>query len=309
MSCLLRFLNQLFQSLFLPYSRRPDGQLIKPVCQVFSQGPLFQKVLCRKETRGGKRSTKESIKMTLDAELYNTLPIPVDNVKLFFKNTLPELGFGKNNEKEIVLDVGCGPGGSTYHLVLPLFRCLKLFAVDMLPNMIEMARKHNSHHKIEYRVANIEDWSTVKEWEDQITKVVSIYCFHWLTDIRKGFYNVHRLLKTDGEAAICFGVNSYIPYDQFKICSSPYYIGMLEEIGFEILYCKEEVKYETFSSDEEYKNFFASISTVKSHIPVDQREEFKNELFDEMLKLEGRHKNGLPRHRGRFLELVIKKNE
>ncbi|GIX96064.1 juvenile hormone acid O-methyltransferase [Caerostris darwini] len=278
------------------------------------------------------KASSKSIKMTLDAELYNTRPIPLDNVKIFFKDTLPQLGFGKSNEKEIVLDVGCGPGGSTYHLVLPLFRCLeKLFAIDMLPNMIEMARKHNSHHKIEYRVANIEDWSTVKEWEDQVTKVVSIYCFHWLKDIGKGFYNVHRLLKTDGEAAICFvlhsifydtilkmeknpkwkqffkGVNSYIPHDQFKICSSPYYIGMLEEIGFEILYCKEEVKYETFSSDEEYKNFFASISTVKSHIPVDKRGEFKNELFDEMLKLEGRDKNGLPLHRGRFLELVIKK--
>ncbi|GIY65705.1 juvenile hormone acid O-methyltransferase [Caerostris extrusa] len=287
--------------------------------------------------------------MTLDAELYNTRPIPFDNVKLFFKDTLPQLGFGKSNEKEIVFDVGCGPGGSTYQLVLPLFRFLeklfaidmlpnmiemarkhnshpkyrgtewltflaasaeealspfpyrdnphaiskccidvthlslprgqvylfrfleKLFAVDMLPNMIEMARKHNSHPNIEYRVANIEDWSTVKEWEDQITKVVSIYCFHWLKDIRKGFYNMHRLLKTDGEAAICFDYTLY-----------------------------GDLRTEDPVSFLRLQDFFASISTVKSHIPVDKREEFKNELFDEMMKLEGRDQNGSPLHRGRI---------
>ncbi|GIY88961.1 juvenile hormone acid O-methyltransferase, partial [Caerostris darwini] len=154
--------------------------------------------------------------MNLDAKLYGAKIIPYANVKRFFKETLPQIEFSKNDEKDVVLDIGCGPGGCTYHLVLPLFPQLeKLYAIDVLHNMIYNAERNNSHPLIEYSVADIENWPTVKKWEGQISKLVSIYCLHWLEDTKKGFQNIHRLLKPGGKAAICFVMQS-IFYDAMK---------------------------------------------------------------------------------------------
>ncbi|GIY10395.1 juvenile hormone acid O-methyltransferase [Caerostris darwini] len=271
--------------------------------------------------------------MNLDAELYGAQAVPYDHVKRFFKETLPQLEFSKNNEKEVVLDVGCGPGGSTFHLVLPLFNQLeKLYAVDMLPNMIYNAEKNNSHPLIEYSVADIEKWPTVKKWEGQITKLVSIYCLHWLEDAKKGFQNIYRLLKPGGKAAICFAMQSifydaikemenskwrsyykdvgnYLPDAHLNKRNASYYEQMVKEVGFEILYLKVESTTDVFSSDEEYINLYSSICVVLSHVPVNKKEEFKNELFEEMIKLGGRNSDGLPVHRSIAIELMIRKND
>ncbi|GIY03499.1 juvenile hormone acid O-methyltransferase [Caerostris darwini] len=97
--------------------------------------------------------------MNLDAELYGAKAIPYDHVKRFFKETLPQIEFNKKDKKEVVLDVGCSPGGSTYNLVLPLFSQLeKLYAIDVLHNMIYNSERNNSHPLIEYSAADIVKW-------------------------------------------------------------------------------------------------------------------------------------------------------
>ncbi|GFY61917.1 juvenile hormone acid O-methyltransferase [Trichonephila inaurata madagascariensis] len=246
--------------------------------------------------------------------------------------SVPRLGWGKGGENETVLDVGCGPGGTTIHLVLPLFPNLqKMIAVDVLPHVIESAERKNFHEKIEYRVANIEEWSTVAQWENQITKLVSIHCLHWLKDQRKGFQNIFKLLKRGGEAALCFSlatsyhaailevqkipkwssffkvVENLVPESHHNKYNHSYYKEMLEEIGFEILYCKEEVKMDVISSDEKYRDFFSSVCAVIPHISVDQREEFKDCFIQELLRQNGRDSEGLPYLKANVIELVLRK--
>ncbi|KAF8778434.1 Juvenile hormone acid O-methyltransferase like protein [Argiope bruennichi] len=147
--------------------------------------------------------------MNLDAYLYSSRSIPLESARMFIVKTLRNLGWGKIADKEVVLDVGCGPGGTTRKLILPLFQnCPRIFAMDALPDMIKLAKKQNYSSQIEYSVANIEEWSSLERWENQITKLVSILCFHWLKDQRKAFQNVYKLLQKGGEAAFFFALQT-----------------------------------------------------------------------------------------------------
>ncbi|PRD35479.1 UNVERIFIED_CONTAM: jhamt [Trichonephila clavipes] len=211
--------------------------------------------------------------MKLDPESYSTRHKPLDSVRFFISKILPNLGWGRNDEKEIILDVGCGPGGNTVQLIIPLFpRLDKIFAVDILPEMIDFAKKHNSHTLIE---------SSLELWGNKITKLTAIHCFQWLKDQRKSFCNVFQLLKPGGEAAFCFvlqssfyaaileikknpkwsslfeRVDDYVPDSHHDNYHAAYYEEMLKQIGFDIIYCKEEVKTDVFTSDEEYRGKFS----------------------------------------------------
>ncbi|CAL1289943.1 unnamed protein product, partial [Larinioides sclopetarius] len=259
----------------------------------------------------------ESGGKVLDAELYSVKRTPLDSVKYFISKKLPQLGWGQTQGKEVVLDVGCGPGRNTIQLVLPLFpRAEKIVAIDFLPNMIEFARDHNYHPLIEYNVANIENWSMVEQWRGQISKLISIHCVHWMKDKRRGFQNMFDLLKLGGEAALCFvmlsplfdvtleletnpkwskfykDVDNFVPDTHINKHEPSRYIKMLEDIGFDILYYEEEEKSDPFSSDEEYRDFFASLCPFTSHVPSTQREEFKDAILQGMLKLNGRDSSG-----------------
>ncbi|GIY69901.1 hypothetical protein CEXT_537381 [Caerostris extrusa] len=82
--------------------------------------------------------------LDLNSELYYQWHEPFESVLHFFKNTLLQVGWGQGHQKRIAMDVGCGPGGTTTQLVLPLFpRLEKVIAVDLLPHMIDIARKHH----------------------------------------------------------------------------------------------------------------------------------------------------------------------
>ncbi|PRD26979.1 UNVERIFIED_CONTAM: jhamt [Trichonephila clavipes] len=272
-------------------------------------------------------------KINLDAELYSLQPIPFQTVKLFLTKTLPELGWGQSNEEETLFDAGCGPGGTTTKLILPLFpRLKKCFAVDILPGMIDSAKKHNFDPKIEYSVANLADWSSLEHFENQITKFVSVYCFHWLKDPRKGFENAFRLLKPGGEAAITCVLESSYYSTLIEMHNNPEWTNlfqnvdyvptfqkykhdgasckkMAEDIGFEVLHCKDEKKTNVFRSDKERKDFFWSICVLRPYIHSDRKKAFEQEFLEVLDKLNDIKDASLLLQKDKILEIVIKKPE
>ncbi|XP_055942285.1 juvenile hormone acid O-methyltransferase-like isoform X1 [Argiope bruennichi] len=274
----------------------------------------------------------ESSKKVLDPELYSAKRTPLDHVKYFISEKLRQLGWGQTEEKEVVLDVGCGPGGNTLQLILPLFpQAEKIFAIDFLPNMIEFARIHNCHPLIEYNAADIENWSMVQQWKGQISKIISIHCVQWLKDKKQGFQNMFELLKPGGEVAFCLVMESpvyasilalksnskwnkfvkdaddFVSDDHINKYESSRYLKLLMELGFDVLYFEQGVKSDPFTSDEEYRDFFASICALVPHVPSDQREEFKDDMFQEMLNRNGRDSSGRPVHRANIIEVVARK--
>ncbi|CAL1293358.1 unnamed protein product [Larinioides sclopetarius] len=179
---------------------------------------------------------------------------------------------------------------------------------------------------------NLYGWSSLQQWEEQITHLMSVHCFHWLRDQRKAFRNSYRLLKSSGEAAFIFfleasfftacleiqrnpkwchffnEIESYIPDSHHQKHNLFFYKKMLKEVGFQIIYSKRRRIKDVLPSDEDYINFFTSVCALVAHVPADKKEEFRTDLFEEILKHNGRDINGLPFHRGTIIELVVKKN-
>ncbi|GFT40322.1 hypothetical protein NPIL_139021 [Nephila pilipes] len=271
--------------------------------------------------------------MYFDAELYNTMDRPWETIIYFLNKTLPKLGWS-SDVPEVVMDVGSGPGYLSKNYILPGFPNLKkLIAMDVTPSMIDEAKIQHPHPKIEYVVANIEDRSTINQWMGQITKLISIHCFNWLKDQKSGFQASYDLLRPGGEAAFLFALqspyydgtietgnhskyNSYLKDADFCLpesyhdnYNSSYYKKMLEDIGFKVIHCMDEIKEDILPSDQEFKNIFYSVCPLVKHLPENLKEEFKNDLFQNILKHNGRSKDGLPIHKCRTVEIFVRKEK
>ncbi|GFV63105.1 methyltransf_25 domain-containing protein [Trichonephila clavipes] len=85
-----------------------------------------------------------------DAEIYSQIDRPWDSIARFLLITLPELGWGSSDQEEVVMDMGCGPGGLTSKYILPIFpKVKKVIALDAVSSMIDVAKSLNPHPKIE----------------------------------------------------------------------------------------------------------------------------------------------------------------
>ncbi|GFT36667.1 methyltransf_25 domain-containing protein [Nephila pilipes] len=268
--------------------------------------------------------------MYLEVDLYEKAQ-PLDSVIHFLTVTLKELGWN-NGKDDLVMDVGCGPGNVTVKWILPIFPNLKkMIAMDYLPSMIKAATTRNYHPKIEYHTANFEDESTVERWKGQISKLTSILSFHWFKDQAKSFQIIYDLLQPGGEAACYFilGSDYYdavleiandqkwksffeksdicTPESYYKKYDSSHYRKLAEGIGFKVVLCRCEFKINKLPSHKEAKDLFYSICPLVPHVPENERNIFKDELYQSVLKNGGRSEDGTPLHRASTIEIVIKK--
>ena len=104
-----------------------------------------------------------------------------------FKQLLPSL-----EDKEI-LDLGCGYGWHSKYMVEQGAR--RVVGIDASRKMIEVARKHNSDAKIEYRIGRIEEYEYPKaQWDLVISNLV----LHYISNLEKIYDLVYRTLKPGG---------------------------------------------------------------------------------------------------------------
>ncbi|CAL1293350.1 unnamed protein product [Larinioides sclopetarius] len=266
----------------------------------------------------------------MNAQLYESVK-PLDSVVHFLTVTLRDLGWYKQKE-ELVMDVGCGPGHVTFQFVLPLFpNAEKFVAVDYSSSMIEAARSNYLHPKIEYHVADFEDKSDVQRWNGQVTKLVSIHCVNWLKNQKQSFQNTYDLLQPGGEAAFYFvlisdfyaavvdiyndpkwrgyfeGVDSRVPESHCKKFDSTHYRKIVEDIGFDVLLCRDELKVNPLSSEKAAKDLYYSLTVLVHHVPQSLKDEFRNDLNEYVVKNGGKTEDGTLVHRAVTLELVVRK--
>lgn len=252
-----------------------------------------------------------------DAELYSqNHNLQTKDANYLLDHVLSEMSFG---EDEIGMDIGCASGDNTRDVFLSRMPKLKkLIAIDVLPDMIEYASAKAAHQKIEYHVANIEDKSSLKQWEGTISKAVSLHCLQWVKNPKVGFQNIYDLLKSNGEAALSFVLSSAlwsaypsllkrskwnqylkdadqcIPESHNLGFGPDYFKNLLESLGFEVLLCLEEVRMHILKTDDELKAVLKTVSSLTAHIPDELRDEFASDLFTDVLELSGRNSEGQP---------------
>ncbi|GIY61604.1 methyltransf_25 domain-containing protein [Caerostris darwini] len=276
---------------------------------------------------------KDTAHCAINPTEYSKSQVHLQSVQDFLLDVADKANI-RTTAKQVVLDVGCGPGMGTKELMLPLVQehLEKFYAFDVSPVMIEIAKQKNSDKNIEYFVADMEDWKQLERWEGRITTLMSIHCFNWVRDQRKAFEDVKKLLKPNGVACLLFplqatfydavedikvhpkwkdslmGVDDRIPESHKKKWDSKHYLDIVQELGFEIIRCESRSIRDVAVSDDHYKLFFSSLCVFLESIPESKREEFKQDFFEELLKKNGRTgEQKLPYHDGCMLDIIIKK--
>ncbi|GIY36081.1 methyltransf_25 domain-containing protein [Caerostris extrusa] len=266
----------------------------------------------------------------MHVELYEKTE-PLGSVIHFLTVILESLGWNEEGDT-LAMDVGCGAGNVTTKWILPVFPNIKkMIALDHLPGMIQQARANHSHPKVEFHVANFEDSSSVEQWKGQISKLVSIHVFNWFKDQKKCFQTVYDLLQPGGEAALYFvlhsdfyagvvdvtkdpkwspyfkGVDSWVPESHFKRYDSSHYKKIAKDIGFSIVFCENEMKVNKLPSEKYAKDLYYSISALAPYVPTNLKEEYKEDLYQHVLRNGGINADGTQVHRASTLEIVLRK--
>lgn len=229
---------------------------------------------------------------------------------------LPRMSF---EEDDIIMDIGCGTGENTKHVLLPRIpKFQKIIGVDINSNMLHFARANAAGEKVEFHLADIEDRSSVSIWEGSISKIFSTHCIHWLKNQRRGFESLYSLLKPKGEAGLLFllstptwnsypvlinnvkwntylkNVDQYVPESHHLKLRSDFFQEMLRELGFEVLICEEANTSYSYKDDNEARESWSTTSALPPHIPQELREEFLDELFEGYMNFNPRNSHGLP---------------
>ncbi|GIY53256.1 methyltransf_25 domain-containing protein [Caerostris extrusa] len=160
-------------------------------------------------------------------------------------------------------------------LLIKLFsKVKKIITIDKKSVMINYVKLKSGLPQMHYSHGDIENWSTLKEWEGKISKLVFNQCFHQVKDYKTCFQNVFKLLKPGGEAAIFFCLQSgyagwhwkliddpawkkyfngklpEMPSTQFTDIMASDYETMLQKIGFLAIEYKTEARFISFERDK-----------------------------------------------------------
>ncbi|XP_065301167.1 juvenile hormone acid O-methyltransferase-like isoform X2 [Dermacentor albipictus] len=104
------------------------------------------------------------------------------------------------------LDIGCGTGDVTREHILPRCPpCRRIVAVDFSPKMLEYAKEHFPHPRIEYKLLDIgHDVEQFLAEHGEFQRLYSLRTLHWAKDQARAFYNIARLTAPGGECILLF---------------------------------------------------------------------------------------------------------
>ncbi|KAH6925030.1 hypothetical protein HPB50_027182 [Hyalomma asiaticum] len=110
------------------------------------------------------------------------------------------------HEKMQFLDIGCGPGDFTRDCLLPrCLPCRRIVATDWSRDMIEYAKRHSAHVKIDYHQLDISaDVTDFLRLNGQFHRIYSFYCLHWVKKQDVALKNIAQLLTPGGECLLLF---------------------------------------------------------------------------------------------------------
>ncbi|XP_075534940.1 juvenile hormone acid O-methyltransferase-like [Dermacentor variabilis] len=111
-----------------------------------------------------------------------------------------------------ILDIGCGTGDYTRDFLLPCcLPCDRLVGIDSSIEMIEYAKRHSAHEKIEYELLDIgDDLTEFISRRGPFDRVFSFYCLHWVRDQGAALKNVAALMAPGGQCLLVIPASSQL---------------------------------------------------------------------------------------------------
>lgn len=160
-----------------------------------------------------------------------------------------------------ILDIGCGTGNYT-KLLSDKFLEAKIKAVDISDEMIKIARKKLEGRKIEFSVADAEEFSL----EEKFDLISSNASFQWFQDLKKDLTKYKRALREKG--VILFSAFGPKTFFQLHSCLEEF-LGKSISISASNFLNKQEV-------ERILKDIFSE---------VEVKEEIYNENYSSLIEL------------------------
>ncbi len=189
----------------------------------------------------------------------------------------------------IYLDIGCGTGNYTNELEK---YGLRLIGIDPSEKMLEKARLKNSN--VDWKLGTAEN---IELSDNSVDGVIGSLTIHHWTDLKKGFSELHRVLKPDGRIVIFtstpkqmkgYWLNHYFPkmleesidqmpsIDKVEEAMTRSNIAIVEyekyyiqpDLQDKFLYCGKQNPDLYF--DEQIRNGISSFSSLANRTEVEQ---------------------------------------
>lgn len=205
----------------------------------------------------------------------------------------------ETNHSKSVLDIGCGPGKTTHDVILPYLEqnIKEVIGIDISKTMIDYAKKMYGDDRLSFEEVDVLD--VFDQFVGRFDYIFSFMTFHWITDKRKLYSNILKMLKPKGVFLATYlasgklghiikefrQIEKYAPY--FTNYNKRANLGMpqeelsslLKDIGFESVVCQVKTN-RFYYTREELEGFLITINPFHKSIPNHLQKEFVLDQID-----------------------------
>ncbi|XP_046739552.1 juvenile hormone acid O-methyltransferase-like [Diprion similis] len=208
------------------------------------------------------------------------------------------------------LDIGSGPGDVVMDFILPkLNPTATIVCSDISEAMVKFGKdKYGENSRVNFIKLDIETPNLPRNLVGQFDHVTSFYCLHWCQNMGQALDNIYKLLRPGGTSLLAFvandsgldaykvlatmirykpymmDANRYVPFYQYTNRQRKTLKTLLEKVGFEVCHCSRREKSYVFHKLEEFSQFVLALNPFIKRMPIDLREEYRNDLVREVMR-------------------------
>ena len=200
-------------------------------------------------------------------------------------------------ETDNVLDIGCGDGKITAHILKTFAKRGTVLGIDQSFQMVNLAQQnYKSVLNLDFKLCDVRSM----RFDSKFDKIVSFWAFHWVDDLSLALKNVYSALKPGGQVLICCMVDKGLAVFDciehtmqdpkwLKYCNNykmPFhavkfedFVRIAKEEQFKVKYIEMKDVQDYYSNTTKFEDSYTTIPFV-SFIPEYLKESFFRQTFD-----------------------------